>query len=105
AMPKGGTITLKTSFDLNNENVRVEIQDTGVGISSSDLPHIFEPFYTTKKDGKGVGLGLSVCYGIITGHNGQLDVKSALGKGSTFIIELPLLRVDSERKKVSSEKK
>lgn len=101
AMPKGGSITLKTSFDSNGENVRVEIQDTGVGISPTDIPHIFEPFYTTKKNGKGVGLGLSVCYGIITSHNGKIEVKSALGKGSTFIIEFPLLRADSERKSSS----
>jgi len=97
AMPKGGTITVKTSFDSNSENVRVEIQDTGLGISSTDLPHIFEPFYTTKKDGKGVGLGLSVCYGILTNHNGKIDAKSTLGGGSTFIIELPLFRADSEK--------
>jgi len=103
AMPKGGTITIKTAFDSDKENVRIEIQDTGVGISPADLPHIFEPFYTTKKDGKGIGLGLSVCYGIITSHQGKIDVKSVLGEGTTFIIELPLLRAEDKKQRVSFE--
>jgi len=90
AMPEGGTLTLKTGSDSNNKKIRILIQDTGSGISPADIPHIFEPFYTTKKDGKGVGLGLSVCYGIIERHNGEIDVNSVLGEGSTFVIELPL---------------
>jgi len=90
AMPKGGTLTIKTSSDSDNQKVKIQIQDTGTGISPEDLPHIFEPFYTTKKEEKGVGLGLSVCYGIIERHNGKIEVKSVLGEGSTFIIELPL---------------
>jgi two-component system NtrC family sensor kinase len=90
AMPKGGTLIIKTDSDSDKQKIKIEIQDTGSGISPDDLPHILEPFYTTKKEGKGVGLGLSVCYGIIERHNGKIDVKSALGEGSTFIIELPL---------------
>ena len=65
AMSGGGTLTLRTNTDTDKNKLRIEIQDTGSGISPQDLPHIFEPFYTTKKEGKGVGLGLSVCYGII----------------------------------------
>jgi two-component system NtrC family sensor kinase len=90
SMPKGGTITVKTICEHDNRNVKIEIQDTGSGISPADLPHVFEPFYTTKKESKGVGLGLSVCYGIIERHNGRIDVRSAVGEGTTFIIELPL---------------
>jgi two-component system NtrC family sensor kinase len=89
AMPGGGTLTIKTSFDSDKNKVKIDIQDTGSGISPKDLPHIFEPFYTTKKEGKGVGLGLSVCYGIIERHEGKISVQSVVGKGSTFTIELP----------------
>jgi len=88
AMSEGGTLTLRTKSD--DEYVLIEIQDTGTGISPTDLPHIFEPFYSTKKEGKGVGLGLSVAYGIIERHDGEIDVKTAVGKGSTFIIKLAL---------------
>jgi len=89
AMPDGGTLTIRTSSDPDDEKVKIQFQDTGSGISPEDLPHIFEPFYTTKKEGKGIGLGLSVCYGIVERHNGKIDVHSVVGQGSTFIIELP----------------
>ncbi len=69
--------------------VQVRISDTGVGISEEDLPHIFEPFYSTKNKTSGVGLGLSVVYGIIKNHGGTIRVKSEVKKGTTFIIELP----------------
>ncbi|KPL17838.1 MAG: hypothetical protein AMJ92_10765 [candidate division Zixibacteria bacterium SM23_81] len=90
AMPEGGTLTIQTTADQDRRKIKVEIHDTGSGISDADLPHIFEPFYTTKKEGKGVGLGLSVCYGIIERHNGEIAVKTRVGQGSNFIIELPL---------------
>ncbi len=90
AMPQGGTLTIKTSSIFNENSIKVQIQDTGSGISPADLPHIFEPFYTTKKEGKGVGLGLSVCYGIIERHDGKIDVNSVIGEGSSFTVELPL---------------
>ena len=88
AMPDGGTLSIKTSSDSDNKKIKIQIQDTGSGIPPKDLPHIFEPFFSTKKEGKGVGLGLSVCYGIIERHDGKIDVKSVVGQGSTFIIEL-----------------
>ncbi|MGB2698722.1 MAG: ATP-binding protein, partial [Candidatus Zixiibacteriota bacterium] len=90
AMPEGGTLTIKTTSNSDEKNIRIQIQDTGSGISPADLPHIFEPFYTTKKEGKGVGLGLSVCYGIIERHDGKINVNSIMGEGSTFTVELPL---------------
>ena len=60
------------------------MNDTGVGIEKQSLPHIFEPFYTTKDVGKGTGLGLSVAYGIMEAHGGWIDVESTPGAGSTF---------------------
>lgn len=97
AMPGGGTLTIKTGSDSDNKKIKIQIQDTGSGISPTDLPHIFEPFYTTKKEGKGVGLGLSVCYGVIERHDGKIDVNSVGGEGCTFTIELPLHSTDSEQ--------
>ena len=101
AMSGGGTLTLKTSSDSNKKKVRIEIQDTGSGISPKDLPHIFEPFFTTKKEGKGVGLGLSVSYGIIERHEGKINVHSVVGQGTTFIIELPQQMLEEKRKEFS----
>ncbi len=102
AMPDGGTLSIKTRSDLVNRKLKVEIGDTGTGISSADLPHIFEPFFTTKKEGKGVGLGLSVCYGIIERHEGRIDVNSTVGRGSTFTIELPLHHTNAKSTGYSS---
>jgi two-component system NtrC family sensor kinase len=66
------------------------VQDTGVGIPEADRERIFEPFYTTRGDSGGTGLGLSVTYGIVTDHGGQIDVQSQLGEGSRFTVWLPL---------------
>ena len=63
--------------------------DEGAGIPRTELPKIFEPFYTTKPPGRGTGLGLSICYGIVADHGGRIEVDSAPGKGSTFRIVLP----------------
>ena len=70
--------------------LEVVISDTGCGIPKEDLKNIFEPFFTTKEEGKGVGLGLSVVYGIITRHNGSIEVESELNKGSVFKVRLPI---------------
>lgn len=88
AMPGGGTLT----FRAYGEEARVvlEVQDTGVGIAPEDLSKIFEPFFTTKEVGRGTGLGLAVCYGIITEHGGRLSVRSNLKVGTTFSIYLPI---------------
>jgi PAS domain S-box-containing protein len=87
AMPKGGTITVKTETERNNVLVRIE--DTGIGIPEGIRSEIFEAFFTTKQKVKGVGLGLSVCYGIIKDHRGEIKVDSEEGKGTTFTISLP----------------
>lgn len=99
AMPHGGTLSIITNSNLRKKKLKIQIQDTGSGISPEDLVHIFEPFYTTKKEGKGVGLGLSVCYGIIERHGGKIDVNSVVGQGSTFIIELPLHSIENNKNK------
>ena len=87
AMPDGGTLTFR-AFSQSNRVV-VEVEDTGSGIPPEDVSKIFEPFFTTKEVGKGTGLGLAVCYGIITEHGGRLSVRSNVGKGTTFSIFLP----------------
>ena len=87
AMPEGGTISIKT-YD-ENSNVNISISDTGFGISPKVIGNIFEPFFTTKDIGHS-GMGLSVVYGIVKGHNGNIDVKSIPDKGTTLIITIPV---------------
>jgi two-component system NtrC family sensor kinase len=86
----GGCLTLKTWGGPSGESIMVSFADNGVGISSEHKGKLFEPFYTTKKKGKGVGLGLSVVYCIIKAHNGSIAVDSQPGEGATFTIQLPL---------------
>lgn len=93
AMPKGGQITVRTWNEAQYS--LFSIADTGLGIPDADLEHIFDPFFTTKPVGQGTGLGLSVSHGIITRHGGQIHVRSQLGQGTTFAIQLPQLP-DSE---------
>lgn len=88
AIENKGTITIKTRKE--NNQLRISITDTGCGMSEETRAHIFEPFYTTKAVGKGTGLGLSIAYGIIEKHNGTIEVKSEVGKGSEFMIILPV---------------
>ena len=86
AMPQGGTMTLSTS-ETGGE-VRADVKDAGVGISKENMQKLFTPFFTTKKEIKGVGLGLAVSYGIIKQHKGRIEVNSEEGKGSTFTVFL-----------------
>jgi signal transduction histidine kinase len=85
-----GKLTIKSRLLPNGDRVSVEISDTGPGIPGAILPHIFEPFFTTKEQGKGTGLGLSLAYGIVENHGGSIKATSKPGKGTTFIIELPI---------------
>ena len=73
----------------------MEFTDTGEGIPEENLSRIFEPFFTTKDVGKGTGLGLATSYGIIESHGGKIGVKSKVGEGTTFTIELPV-RAENE---------
>ena len=68
------------------------ITDNGIGISEEDIPHIFEPFFSTKEKTNGIGLGLAIVHGIIQNHKGKIDVKSERGKGTTISITLSLLK-------------
>jgi PAS domain S-box-containing protein len=88
AMPKGGILTVRTKRE--EDKVLILIQDTGLGIPEEIRDKIFEAFFTTKQKVKGVGLGLSVCYGIIKDHGGEIKVESEEGKGTTFTIRLPI---------------
>ncbi|MEP6946526.1 MAG: ATP-binding protein [Acidobacteriota bacterium] len=88
AMPDGGKLKFRALRQASR--LIIEVSDTGVGIPPDDMSKIFEPFFTTKEVGKGTGLGLAVCYGIISEHGGRLNVRSNLGKGTTFSIVLPL---------------
>jgi signal transduction histidine kinase len=90
-MPGGGELCISTKSEsrAGRDWVRVSVQDTGVGIPRPDQARIFEPFYTTKGDQGGTGLGLSVTYGIVTDHAGQIDVESQPGAGSKFSVWLP----------------
>jgi signal transduction histidine kinase len=87
AMPQGGTMTLRTANN-NGGQVSIEVEDTGVGISHENMQKLFTPFFTTKREVKGVGLGLAVSYGIIQQHKGRIEVESEERKGSTFTVFL-----------------
>ncbi|MFZ0454625.1 MAG: HAMP domain-containing sensor histidine kinase [Ignavibacteriaceae bacterium] len=90
AMPNGGKITVK--IDETGDYAIIRIADEGTGISEKDLPHIFEPFYSTKEAPKGTGLGLAVTYGIINHHYGIIKVEKTSSDGTIFKIELPKIK-------------
>ena len=94
AMPDGGTLSVTTAADA--DNVRIEIADSGIGIKEEHLKKIFDSFFTTKDSVKGVGLGLSVCYGFIKDHGGDIQVKSEVGTGTTFTITFPIFEAVAE---------
>jgi len=89
AMPEGGTLTLATSLSGDQASAVITIQDTGTGIQEADLERVFEPFFTTKGVGSS-GLGLSVSYGIVNRHHGDIKIKSSAGRGTTFSVYLPV---------------
>lgn len=93
AIENRGTITVRTLL-RSPEWVAVEITDTGTGIPQDKLGRIFDPFYTTKPVGKGTGLGLSLAYGIVQKHDGEIEVESEVGKGTTFRVSLPVQQAE-----------
>lgn len=95
ATSRGGTITIRTDCRTEKDRIRIMVTDDGKGIPEEILPHIFEPFVSTKV--KSTGLGLSVVYGIVEQHNGVINVKSQVNRGTTFTIDLP--RVSSKKNK------
>ena len=93
AMPVGGILTVETNRQDSQEGwIQVKVRDTGHGIAPEHLTKIFDPFFTTKS--KGSGLGLAITHKIIEGHGGTIGVESAPGKGSTFILSLPVVTDD-----------
>ncbi len=116
AMPKGGTVFIKTEIvHLDEVFVRthgygkpgayvlLSVSDTGIGMDEMTKERIFEPFFTTKEVGKGTGLGLSIVYGIIKQHNGYIDINSESGKGATFNIYLPIIESTLESAEIKKE--
>ena len=94
AIAEHGQITISTR--AVGDQAQITIADTGQGIAADILPKVFDPFFTTKPVGKGIGLGLSVSYGIVRDHGGEITVASEPGQGSTFTVRLPIDRSQSE---------
>jgi signal transduction histidine kinase len=88
-MPQWGALTVSSALDAASGMLKIRVGDTGCGIPREDLNKIFDPFYTTKKKGSGLGLGLSTVYGIVGRHKGAITVESGTGKGTAFTITLP----------------
>jgi two-component system NtrC family sensor kinase len=91
AVLENGEIIISTK-NPDIDSIKIEISDNGIGIPEDDLPHIFEPFFSTKRDTSGIGLGLAIVHGIVKSHNGRIEVMSELGKGTTISIILPIIR-------------
>lgn len=94
AMEQGGELSL--ALREAQPGVQLQVCDQGRGISAEDLPHIFDPFFTTKEVGRGTGLGLSIAHGIVSEHKGQIEVQSTPGRGSCFVVNLPVFTSESD---------
>jgi signal transduction histidine kinase len=93
AMEGNGALSMQTSLLHDKGRVRIQISDSGPGIPKEALPHIFEPFYTTKEEGKGTGLGLSLVYNIVESHDGRIVARNNPDQGVTFTIDLPIKQI------------
>ena len=89
-MGAGGLLEIVTSCIADERIAKVAIRDTGNGISQKHLGHIYDPFFTTKPMGEGTGMGLSIVYGVVKNHQGEIKVHTEVGKGTTFTIQIPL---------------
>ncbi len=98
ALPQGGNLWITSSFGREPDEVRMVVRDDGCGIPPEILPRIFEPFLTTKETGRGVGLGLAISHSILERHNGNIEVQSEVGRGTTFNVTLPW---DADAEKVA----
>lgn len=92
AVSENGEIIIRT-INTDSNTVRLEISDNGSGISPEDIPHIFEPFFSTKRDARGIGLGLPIVHGIVQNHGGKVEIDSVVGRGTTVSIVFPLRKV------------
>jgi signal transduction histidine kinase len=109
AMPRGGVLTIRTQKILpplplkDGRWVKISIADTGIGITDESKKRIFDPFFTTKKMGEGTGLGLAICEKIVKEHSGKIEVKSEVGKGSTFLISIPIFEINETDEENASQ--
>ncbi|MGH9355353.1 MAG: sensor histidine kinase [Terriglobia bacterium] len=92
AMPRGGSLDLRLIFPANGDgkSLAIEVKDSGEGIASENLEHIFDPMFTTKRMGSGTGLGLAICHQIVRQHGGTIEVSSELNRGTRFMVMLPV---------------
>jgi signal transduction histidine kinase len=97
AMPDGGDVIIRTRYEKQAGEVVIEISDTGTGIAPEHRAHIFDPFFTTKPAGTGTGLGLAVCYGILTSHDGRIEIAPNNGRGTCVRVCLPILKASMEQ--------
>jgi two-component system NtrC family sensor kinase len=107
AMPTGGVLTIRTQQILSLPSkdgrwLKISIADTGIGITDESKKRIFDPFFTTKKMGEGTGLGLAICEKIVKEHSGKIEVESEVGKGSTFLISIPIFETGETNEKNTS---
>jgi signal transduction histidine kinase len=98
AMPHGGVLRVRTQRDAD-KRVLIEFSDTGVGIAEDHLHRVFDPFFTTKEPGQGTGLGLSVVHSVLKRYQGNIAVRSKVGEGTSFLIELPCPCATEKRRK------
>jgi two-component system, NtrC family, sensor kinase len=91
AMPEGGQLGITSCLIKENQEIQIEIWDTGQGIPNKYINHIYDPFFTTKKEGQGTGLGLSIVYGVVNNHGGKIQVKSQENQGTVFKLTFPVL--------------
>ncbi len=91
AVSENGEVLIKTT-NPDQEHVKIEIADNGIGIAEEDISHIFQPFFSTKENASGIGLGLAIVHGIVQSHKGKIDVKSLRGKETTFSVTFPLVK-------------
>jgi len=96
AMGPGGRLEIVSTYKTVERIAEVEIRDTGHGIPQKHLDHIYDPFFTTRTMGEGTGIGLSIVYGVVKSHQGEIKVHSRVGKGTTFTIQLPLASATRE---------
>ncbi|MEZ4388107.1 MAG: ATP-binding protein [Candidatus Krumholzibacteriia bacterium] len=98
AIEEKGTVTIRTS--VSEDQVVLQVADTGCGIPPEALGKLFDPFYTTKEPGKGTGLGLYICHSIMEEHGGSIEVDSTVGLGTTFTVRLPLSGIDTDAEEI-----
>jgi signal transduction histidine kinase len=96
-----GKLSVKTQ--KAGKNITITLADTGPGIPKDSLDRIFDPFFTTKEVGKGTGLGLSISFGIVHDHGGRLYAKSKPGKGTTFVVEIPITECSPSEEETTAD--